>query len=1064
MRRTRMERGRARRGLAERQLRFECCEERRLLAADLHLLADLNSEPEIYGLSPKEFVSVGGVAYFSATSPTLGRELWRSDGTAAGTYPVRDINLGSDGSSPELLTVVGDRLYFIAQDGVTPHEQLWTSDGTAAGTHLVKAVSNASSSPGALAGIGALGDAVYFVVWGYSDAWELWRTTGDEAGTTLVTTFGDNFLGFRPSNLTAVGETLFFSMEDDAHGVELWKTDGTAEGTSLVRDINPDAAGSEPMEMMAHDGMLYFSATTAAWGRELWKSDGTAAGTQMVRELRPGTAGSDPHALREIDGELFFLATNGGSRLFRSDGTMGGTVEIALAEEYVEFQGQLFVFGLSSILKGDLSGGSLEVVADFRSPSLIDIQPTVAGDTLYYASYDNVHYNEVWATDGASEGTRLVKETISRPGSSSSDLELFGFGDKLLFHANSSPADLWISDGTEAGTLRVRESLESTDSAEPTNLVQFQGFTYFLANVGHRPALWKTDGVSAPTLIKENLGNGASLDYMVVGGDSLFIATAGATSGSLWRSDGTAEGTTLITGYDGRIPRLSQFPMSSFFAYVGGELFFVVQNNSFERELWKTDGTTEGTSRVEAAGETFIDVLHLAAAGDRLAFVAHSSAHGDELWISDGTSAGTQRVSDVLPGEGSGLAVANPWLTSVGDAVYFAARQAPLNTTLWKWTPTGGVESVSGDVLISVGVDYAMPVLRAVGETIYFVGNQGTSVGLWKTDGTQAGTTLVKNFPLGFLSSQPSHLTAGDGVVYFTANDGAGGVELWRSNGTEAGTALVREIVPGPANGKIRNLTFLDGRLYFSAATAGIGDEIWKSDGTAAGTFLLADVVAGQGGSEPGAFAVHGDRLLFAATTDELGRELWSVDLKGGPTPLGDFDGDGAVSGNDFLAWQRALGSAVDPAGGGADANRNGVVDFGDLAAWRANLGAVATAAAEDSPSAAVAAMAADESTTMDDAIAALGAELYAGEATMPRTASAMARQARPLVRLLLDAAPVRGVVERRDALQATAVPQAAPRPGGSADLGEPLTAARDDAAPAWGIGGELRKNLLRRG
>ena len=68
---------------------------------------------------------------------THGDELWESDGTAAGTLMVDDIDPGSDSSSPNYLTVVGGTLFFTANDGTTGKE-LWESDGTTAGTRIVK--------------------------------------------------------------------------------------------------------------------------------------------------------------------------------------------------------------------------------------------------------------------------------------------------------------------------------------------------------------------------------------------------------------------------------------------------------------------------------------------------------------------------------------------------------------------------------------------------------------------------------------------------------------------------------------------------------------------------------------------------------------------------------------------------------------------------------------------------------------------------------------------------------------------------------------------------------------
>ncbi len=93
---------------------------------------------------------------------------------------------------------------------------------------------------------------------------------------------------------------------------------------------------------------------------------------------------------------------------------------------------------------------------------------------------------------------------------------------------------------------------------------------------------------------------------------------------------------------------------------------------------------------------------------------------------------------------------------------------------------------------------------------------------------------LVKDIntqTVGARSLNPQHLTDRNGTLYFVGNSDAQGRELWKSNGTTAGTTLVKDIAPGPGSSDITGLTLLNGTLYFAVA-----GELWKSDGTAAGT------------------------------------------------------------------------------------------------------------------------------------------------------------------------------------------------------------------------------------
>src|SRR5262245_19835724 len=211
---------------------LEMLEGRVLLTGLPELLRDINTHQESPGIGfgsgiVSGFTEVGGIAFFGADDGNVGRELWRSDGTAAGTFLVKDIrpNIGFPiGSNPIELTNVGSTLFFSAGD-TDGGEELWKSNGTTAGTIRVKDI-----NPGP----------------GHSS----------------------------PSFLTDVGGRLFFSATDDSGDTELWKSDGTTAGTVRVRDINPGPTSSGPSDLTAVGGTVYFTAFDNIRGNELWKSDG----------------------------------------------------------------------------------------------------------------------------------------------------------------------------------------------------------------------------------------------------------------------------------------------------------------------------------------------------------------------------------------------------------------------------------------------------------------------------------------------------------------------------------------------------------------------------------------------------------------------------------------------------------------------------------------------------------------------------------------------------------------------------------------------------------------------
>ena len=162
----------------------------------------------------------------------------------------------------------------------------------------------------------------------------------------------------------------------------------------------------------------------------------------------------------------------------------------------------------------------------------------------------------------------------------------------------------------------------------------------------------------------------------------------------------------------------------------------------------------------------------------------------------------------------------------------------------------------------------------AFGDALFFQAQDGVhGIEIWKTDGTEGGTVLVKDInPTN--NSQPNQFTVAGNNLFFMASDGTGRA-LWKTDGTEMGTMLVKDIHPGflPASSPT-NLTNVGGTLYFRA-NDGSGYELWKSDGTEAGT---VKVQPGVSIGNDATFINVGGTLYFPANDGTSGYELWKSD------------------------------------------------------------------------------------------------------------------------------------------------------------------------------------------
>ncbi len=304
------------------------------------------------------FVPMGDQLFFAANRGFQGDELYKTDGTTAGTVLVKDIDPRYEAhpysvpygfsSSPRYLTVFNGKLYFAASR--FGQRELWKSDGTTAGTVVavdptgttansqVTAVTTYNGSllfgatvnglvrlhrsNGTPAGTTTIANfrsitqptlangSLYFVARTIASGDELWKLTG--AGSPVMVKDINPNGASNPSQLTNANGRLYFTADDGVHGVELWESNGTAAGTVLVRDANPGLASSDPQILGNLNGIVYFAATDqGTTGRELWKTNGSYSGARLALDLNRGTSSSNPTQMVVNSLEALFTSTNG---------------------------------------------------------------------------------------------------------------------------------------------------------------------------------------------------------------------------------------------------------------------------------------------------------------------------------------------------------------------------------------------------------------------------------------------------------------------------------------------------------------------------------------------------------------------------------------------------------------------------------------------------------------------------------------------------------------------------------------------------------------------------------
>lgn len=768
------------------------------------LVADVETGP---GDSvPSGFTELAGSLYFVAFDAAAGRELWKTDGTAAGTARIGDPGpqstfaediFAADGG----LTAAGGHLFFAAFDEEAGQE-LWTSDGTPAGTFRLADVDPGpgSSSPQLLT---AVGDALFFRA-GQENGWtdrELWKSDGTAVGTVRVADIRPGPEGSEVSSLVAFLGEAFFYADDGVHGMELWRSDGTVSGTVLVADIRPGPAPSAEFETVLNpaEETLYFRAEDGISGNELWASDGTAAGTVLVRDLVPGPGNSHPSHFAPLGETVLFAAFNGvdHSQLWRSDGTAAGTFllldvpqnvhsspeELAAAGGWVFFNAFVSREVGIELWRSDGTVAGTVLIEDLNpspGPAFRNFDPphlAAAGGTLFLFADDGFTGREPWTSDGTAAGTTLLADI--QPGEQESfgrSSESLALGETLFFTAGNRTlgTELWRSDGTPAGTLPVTSLAPAEGGFTMGELTALASTILFAANHGGLGTeLWRTSGapgVAGSQELVKDIRPGPFSSFpehlTVAGGQVFFTATEDVAFRALWRSDGTPAGTSRVT-------TLSPREM----AVLGTALYFVAGDFTADA-LWKLEPAA-GAVPVRVAnlpGPVGSRANQLTTAGGILYFVADDEASGPELWRSNGTAAGTFRVADIRPG----LAGSYPLnLTARAGDLFFTADDGASGRELWR--VTGAASGAVRVADIYPGPESGQPQgLAVVAGTLLFAatdpvhGNE-----LWASDGTPAGTRLLQDAVPGIRSSSPSSFTLEGDRVFFAAFHPETGRELW---------------------------------------------------------------------------------------------------------------------------------------------------------------------------------------------------------------------------------------------------------------------------------------------
>ena len=677
----------------------------------------------------------------------------------------------------------------------------------------------------------------------------------------------------RISDVEKLGNSFYFLASNQTSGSGLWASDA-ANGTRLLTSADTgfsQASGTSTLVLLKNT-LLFFAQSEE--GLQLWRSDGTSGGTRLIKRFAPSfflDNGSifDADDIIVFDGYFYFELANRDDdtiSVWRSDGVTVTPTQIVLDEN-----------ALRCVQIAATGSGWYFFRKQLREPD--------SSDT----------YAELWYFDLAKNESRLVRSLedfdVDYPEIDYTEYKCpFVLGDLVVFFDTRK-------ERTETGDTEYSYVLRALDDSSDS-LLELGAF-------------------SAVGLA----------EFIQLAGETLYFST----SDGLWQSDGTPDGTQRLPPFlDGTgTPLVDEWWRVGFgieFKVLGDQIYLLQQRDEEARlALWR--GSRDSTEMeliyeipfAEVSGGAafnYLSITQLDAVDDELVFGTYLSVTGlndsfylndnndlsqVRLWHSDGTSAGTAPL--FAPPAPPHMKAPREMITA-GQRTYFAFANEETGLELWSFADDDASAGPVAD--IEPGPSSARPdQLTAVSDSLYFTVNGATTSGLWRTDGTSAGTQRITGQRADGTTLEraiPTLLVPGEETLYFAVlveKNSDGGdyqryTELWRVEPSSTTASFVTRVeLPDQQDVAIHTAKFLNGRLYFivyedSEADFEPVDSLWVSDGTAAGTQKLDDLPLYHASSysrtdpEPLAqlFAV-GDMIYIASSN------LWQTDgTVGGATQI----------------------------------------------------------------------------------------------------------------------------------------------------------------------------------
>ena len=822
---------------------------------------------DIENLNTDKLTTVGNDIYFLSKPSDYLLDLWKSDGSSEGTVIVK-ANIPIVNSPSYEGSVNGLFFFFIQEEG-SFDGQLWRTDGTDIGTFpIIEGIDGNGAGPtgsSSLTQYIEYNNELYFVarsisIFSHPTSVGIMKTDGTVSGTTPIKGVQNGNRVANIADVKKIGDKLYFSFfEADYRHLFIWESDGTESGTTKIYD----ESGSKyyAPSNLATDGVdLVFTGKSLTSETALLKLSLDSYEITEIKELvkdiiYPGYIHGSTfiNQITELPNGIFHISVYSDFyyQTWISDLTEVNTIKtedldrtrgIIYDKNSVYFLGQN-EFG-SELWKANLDFSSPSLLANINTSKygLDNSYFTSVNDEIFFNADDGNYGKELWLFNPETKETTMIKDLYE--GEYGSSIQNMVAHNNLCYFTASTPDfghELWRSDGTSNGTFMIESQNSGYNYSIPINFVLGMGKLFFSSEVNglHYLCSANENSIELITDLGTNSNDTPYRMKEMVGSESKLFYTR-VQKEDLWVSNGTESGTIM----------LQDFNEISNLTVVGDGIYFSAYSLSLkEYELWKSDGTIDGTVLVKDIGQGISSSPQdLVAFNDNIVFTAYTEANGREYWKSDGTEAGTQMIADIYTGTPDGSITTDYEIFD--DELYFVANDGSHGFELWKSNASFTNVSMVSD--INEGIEGSFPAnLITIKDQLYFSAfTDEKGIELWTSNGTEGTTEQVFDLAEGTQSSSPKDYMQIGNEIYFSAESSDYGRQLWSDERPvlsiepdKVTSSETFEIYPNPAFDFV-HIENKD-QIYYSIEIFNLNGQKMKAESASSGEIFVGDLSSG---------------------------------------------------------------------------------------------------------------------------------------------------------------------------------------------------------------------------